>query len=393
TSYLIFPYFNIFICIFPCTDAQKHLKFDLIFKLQIGNAPHARLTNFRNSLQSNQNGHLNNASLYYTDNPLYRNKERGITMDVMEIEFELKDRIIHLVDTPGHKDLIPTMIKGVCGTEVGIIVLSAHTGEFESGFSESGQTLEHLKLARILGINFLICLINKMDTVLYSQNRFNQIQNNIKQTLQKLSFKAENIQAIPISALKGDNVSFKSTESQFSWYNGPTLVDAFSSFHLQRNESYLDKPTQIYIDDIYKNGSVKILSVQIISGWLTNNMNLTILPHNENVFVKSISKNNEPVNFAFYNDSVDITVKIDDKIPISRGNVLSFPNLCMKLTQNIIVKLQIFNLVEAITKGFECEMFCRLYKGDVSVSKIIGYAREFKKQCENRKPRLIYIQC
>ena len=78
-----------------------------------------------------------------------------------------------ILDAPGHKSFVPNMISGAAQADVGVLVISARKGEFETGFERGGQTREHALLAKTLGVRLLIVVINKMDdhTVNWSKER------------------------------------------------------------------------------------------------------------------------------------------------------------------------------------------------------------------------------
>ncbi len=61
-----------------------------------------------------------------------------------------------ILDAPGHKNYVPNMITGASQADVGILVISARRGEFETGFEKGGQTREHALLAKTLGVQFLV---------------------------------------------------------------------------------------------------------------------------------------------------------------------------------------------------------------------------------------------
>jgi len=69
------------------------------------------------------------------------------------------------LDAPGHKNYVTNMIQGAAQADIAALVISATKGEFESGFVKGGQTQEHAILVKSLGVEKLIVLINKMDSV------------------------------------------------------------------------------------------------------------------------------------------------------------------------------------------------------------------------------------
>ena len=101
-------------------------------------------------------------------------RAKGKTVEVGRARFETERRRYTILDAPGHKSYVPNMISGAAQADVGVLVISARKGEFETGFDKGGQTREHAVLAKMQGINKLIVVINKMDdpTVEWSKERF-----------------------------------------------------------------------------------------------------------------------------------------------------------------------------------------------------------------------------
>lgn len=123
-------------------------------------------------------------------------------------------------------------------------MISSAQGEFEAGISSEGQTKEHALLAFTLGIRNVIVCVNKMDRTSgkeYDENRFNEIKTEATGFLKKLGYKVDNIQFIPISGFKGDNLIEASTN--MPWYKGPTLVEAIDSLPAPVRPS--DKPLRL----------------------------------------------------------------------------------------------------------------------------------------------------
>ncbi len=88
--------------------------------------------------------------------------------------FETDKRRFTILDAPGHKNYVPSMMQGAAQADVGVLVISARKGEFETGFERGGQTREHAMLAKTVGVKRLIMVINKMDdpTVMWSKDRY-----------------------------------------------------------------------------------------------------------------------------------------------------------------------------------------------------------------------------
>jgi len=149
---------------------------------------------------------------------------RGKTMDYNKIQFTYNNHDFVLIDTPGHKQFIRAMLQGVSSEPssslIACLVISMAKGEFESGF-EKGQTKEHLKLVRAIGITNLIILINKMDLINWDQNIFNEYVTILMSFVRKLRFK--NIKIIPVSGYQG--IGLISKDNMPNWYNGNCLID------------------------------------------------------------------------------------------------------------------------------------------------------------------------
>ena len=77
-------------------------------------------------------------------------------MEVGRAHFDTETKRYTIMDAPGHKNYVPNMIAGAVQADVGILVISARRGEFETGFERGGQTREHALLAKTLGVKYLV---------------------------------------------------------------------------------------------------------------------------------------------------------------------------------------------------------------------------------------------
>lgn len=132
------------------------------------------------------------------------------------------------------------MITGAANADVAILVVAAVTGEFEAGFTGGGQTKEHILLARGLGVTQMIVAINKLDVEGWNEDRYHQIESDVKDFLLKQQFKPKRIKFVPISGLTGENIKARNDQELSKWYKGPTLLDAIDSF-MPANRS-VEKP-------------------------------------------------------------------------------------------------------------------------------------------------------
>jgi peptide chain release factor subunit 3 len=125
-------------------------------------------------------------------------RAKGKTVEVGRAHFETAINRYTILDAPGHKNYVPNMIAGAAQADVGVLVISARKGEFETGFEKGGQTREHAMLAKTLGVQFLVVVINKMDVA--NENKTLAIVKKIKENDPKL-------EVMCISTKKNQNVS------------------------------------------------------------------------------------------------------------------------------------------------------------------------------------------
>lgn len=167
---------------------------------------------------------------------------------------------ITLLDAPGHKDFIPNMISGAGHADVALLVVDATRGEFETGFDFGGQTREHALLVRSLGIAQLAVAINKLDTVSWNQERFDEIKGKLKTFLRQAGFRENDVSFVPCSGLTGQNLVQKPTEKELlAWYNGPSLIEVLDNFKCP--ERPITKPFRFSVNDLFKVSSYTALTL------------------------------------------------------------------------------------------------------------------------------------
>ena len=238
-------------------------------------------------------------------------REQGITIDVAYRFFSSSKRKFIVADTPGHEQYTRNMATGASTAELAILLVDARNGILT-------QTKRHSFIVSLLGIKNIVLAINKMDLVNYDKNIYEKISSEYKLFSKKLNFK--NIQSIPISALKGDNIHKKS--KYMKWYNDKTLFDYLETTKtkIQSSDSFVLPVQSVNRPNLNFRG----YSGTIAEGKIRKGDELISLPSNQKVKVKDIFVGERPLKTANLKQSITIT--IDKEIDTSRGDILCSKN-------------------------------------------------------------------
>ena len=238
-------------------------------------------------------------------------RERGVTIDLAHAKFETQKYEYTVVDCPGHRDFVKNMITGASQADAAVLVVAANDGIMP-------QTKEHIFLSRTLGINQLIIAINKMDVVDYSEDKFNELKEELGALISTVGFKPSDVPFIPVSAFEGDNISEKSSNTP--WYKGNTLVQELDA--LDEPDKPVDLPLRLPIQDVYSITGVGTVPVgRIETGILKTAENIAFEPAGVTGEVKSIEMHHEVLDKAEPGDNVGFNVRGVGKNDIKRGDV------------------------------------------------------------------------
>ncbi len=236
-------------------------------------------------------------------------REQGITIDVAYRFFTTEKRKFIVADSPGHEQYTRNMVTAASGAEVAIILIDARKGVLE-------QTKRHSFIADMVGIKNIIVAINKMDLIDYSEKKYKKIiktfQNEIESNLD-----FEQIDYIPISALKGDNIISPSVN--IPWYQDQSIMEMLESseIHSAEENDFL-MPVQ-YVNR--PNLDFRGFSGQVSSGEIAIASEIIVPRTNETAKVTSIYLGDRPVKSCSKEDSVTLT--LDAEIDISRGDIIA----------------------------------------------------------------------
>ncbi|KAI1805349.1 P-loop containing nucleoside triphosphate hydrolase protein [Daldinia bambusicola] len=246
-------------------------------------------------------------------------RSRGVTIDIATNKFETENTSFTILDAPGHRDFIPNMIAGASQADFAILVVDATTGAFEAGLK--GQTREHSLLLRSMGVSRVIVAINKLDTVGWSQERFDEISQQVSGFLSATGFQLKNVSFVPVSGLHGDNIVKRSADPAASWFSGKTLVEELESSEPMARA--LNKPLRLTISEVYRTTQSPVtVSGRIDAGSLQVGDALMIQPSGEKAYVKSLELDHEPVEWAVAGQNIVIHLSNIDPIHVRVGDII-----------------------------------------------------------------------
>ncbi|KAK2168907.1 hypothetical protein LSH36_13g08047 [Paralvinella palmiformis] len=314
-------------------------------------------------------------------------RSRGVTMDVAQTRFETDSKVVTLLDAPGHKDFIPNMITGAAQADVAILVVNATRGEFETGFDMGGQTREHAMLIRSLGVSQLLVAVNKMDTVDWSQVRYDEIVKKLGTFLKQTGFKEADVSYVPCSGLIGENLTKPSKIPELcSWYNGPCVVQQIDQF--RSPERLIDKPLRLSVTDIFKGqGAGFSVAGTIQAGCVQPTDKVLVMPQAELATVKAILVDEAPAQMAFAGDSVIFTLVGIEMTNIAIGSIVCDRNEPIRASTRFQARVVIFNIDIPITKGFPVEVHYQSLTEPGQVRRLISQLHKSTGEVVKKKPR------
>jgi bifunctional enzyme CysN/CysC len=268
---------------------------------------------------------------------LQTERDQGITIDTTQIRFRTGSRDIVLIDAPGHAEFLRNMITGASQADGAVLIIDALEGVRD-------QTRRHGYLLHLLGVKQVAIVVNKMDRVDFSADRFNEISKEISAHLSGLGVRPTAV--IPISARDGDGVAERTP--RIGWYNGPTVVEALDALEPARplHELALRLPVQA----IYKFDDRRIVAGRIESGQLAAGEEIVIMPAGKIAKIKTVeSWPLTPVK-GTQGAGRSVGITLDRELFIERGDVIAHAGFSPRDTSRL--RARIFWLHDKpLTKG------------------------------------------
>ena len=256
-------------------------------------------------------------------------REQGITIDVAYRYFSTPKRKFIIADTPGHIQYTRNMVTGASTANVALILVDARHGVVE-------QTRRHAIISSLLQIPHILVCINKMDLEDYSEDVYEKIKDDFSNFASKLDVK--DVEFIPISALKGDNVVNRSVN--MDWYGGGTLMYYLENVHIASDHNFRDVrfPVQHvirpYSDEFH---DYRGYAGRVAGGTMKVGDKVMLLPSGFMSSIKSIYGASGEQEVAIPPQSINIT--LNDDLDLSRGDMIVRENNVPEATQDVEVMM------------------------------------------------------
>lgn len=290
-------------------------------------------------------------------------QKQGITIDITRLRFLTEKRDYIIIDAPGHKEFLKNMVTGAASANAAFLLIDASEGIQE-------QSKRHCYILSLLGIKTVYVLVNKMDLVDYSKDKYEKIKEDFNVFLSNLNIYPK--EYIPVSAYEGENLT--KTSDKMNWYKGLSIIETMDSIEKPSGKEL--QMLRFPVQDVYKFDHRRIIAGKIESGSLSVGDEVTIYPGEKKTRVKSIEhwveKDKKDIVYAgesvgvtfedeFFNKRGEIITKGDSKPIVS--NILS-ANLFW-LGKNPLVKEKKYKL-KLSTQEVECEV--------IAINKVIDAA-------------------
>ncbi len=280
----------------------------------------------------------------YIMDKIKEERERGVTIDLAYKKVMTEKFQITIIDAPGHRDFVKNMITGASQADAAFLVIAAPAGV-------QPQTTEHLWLLRTMGVKNICVAVNKMDSVEYSEDKFNKVKEDVGKLLTQVGITPANY--IACSGLKGENIAEKS--DKMAWYKGPTIKEQFDLFPAP--EPPTDLPMRMPVQDVYEITGIGTVPVgKIETGIMKVGQKVKVLPGRtgEGIDgeVKTIEMHHETLSEACAGDNVGINVRGVGKKDLARGDVICDAAQPIPVVEEFIAQVAVINHPTVLAKGY-----------------------------------------
>jgi elongation factor 1-alpha len=373
------------------TSEKKHISVSVVghvdsgksttagrFIYELGGIPERELEKLKE--EAHELGKSSFAFAFYMDKQK-QERERGITISCTTKEFFTEKYHYTIVDCPGHRDFIRNMISGASQVDVSLLMVPAD-GNFTTAIAKGnhksgeiqGQTRQHARLLKLLGVKQIIVCINKMDVVNFSKERYEEVKNEMVNMLTKVGYKKEvglsTIPMVPISGWMGDNLIKKS--DNMSWWKGvevdspkgekimvTTLLDALNDF-VTLPTRILDTPPRLPVSGEYKiKGVGDVITGRVEQGKFLPGDEVVFLPTHTAIKpcsgkIFSIEMHHKRIDSAEAGDNIGLNIKDLDKLNMPRkGDIMVLKkDATLKRCKSFTAQVEVCDHPGELKKGY-----------------------------------------
>jgi sulfate adenylyltransferase subunit 1 len=285
---------------------------------------------------SSQRRGLTETDLALLTDGLRAEREQGITIDVAYRYFATAKRRFVLADTPGHVQYTRNMVTGASPAQLAVILADARAGVLE-------QTRRHAAIAALLRVPHVVLAVNKMDLVDFAEDRFEAVAGAFAELTKLLGI--ADATAIPVSALRGDNVV--SPSARMDWYGGPTLLEHLET--VPTADDLLDAPARLPVQYVIRHqthgeddrtgtsSGYRGYAGQLASGRLSVGDEIAVVGASgapRHTRVAGIDLLGAPVKTAVAGQS--IALRLTDQLDVARGDTIAVAARPPQLTQDLV---------------------------------------------------------
>lgn len=309
------------------------------------------------------------------------NEERakGKTVEVGRAHFKLDipspdgvvERDFSILDAPGHKAYVHHMIGGASQADVGVLVISARKGEYETGFEKGGQTREHALLARNTGVKQLIVAVNKMDdpSVEWDKGRFDECTVKVSKFLEVLGYKKDDLTFMPISAQRTYGIKDRVPKELCPWYSGPSLLEFLTN--MKTPERKINAPFMMPISTKYREMGTMVEG-RIESGVIKKGGTCIMMPNRSEISIAALyGETEDEIPTGTCGDQVRMRLRGVEEEEILAGFVLCSHKRPVHTVAAFEAKIRILELKSILTAGYNCVMHVHTAVEEVSIAQLL----------------------
>jgi bifunctional enzyme CysN/CysC len=238
-------------------------------------------------------------------------REQGITIDVAYRSMSLLNgRRLIIADAPGHEQYTRNMAVAASRADVALVLVDAARGI-------RTQTLRHLTICSLMGVSRVAVVVNKLDAVGYQESIYQAIVEELATVAARLEI--TDYQAIPVSALVGDNVIVRS--NSMPWYSGPTLLEYIQTW--DKADAVMDSP-HMGIQLISRAENFRGLSGTVLNGTFNLGDEIVVLPSKRKAKISEIITYDGKLKSIGDGDAATLVLEPD--VDASRGDSIQLAN-------------------------------------------------------------------